>query len=115
MSQFFYVRKEPKPSAEGQLPEFKEVVDSFNVEFVIRTMQLDDDRRLVLLNDMHERSMDVPDIDPKTNKMRGMKRERNVYQSEIYLEPKDAERFVRGQSTMIPYEVVPNSSLSSGL
>ena len=97
MSQFFYVRKEPikpkEPVAEGQLPEFQEFYDSFNTEFVIRSMHLDDGRRLILLNDLHERSTDVPDIDPKTKNFRGMKRERNVYQSEIYLEPSDAEKF----------------------
>ena len=102
MSQFFYVRKESikstEPLFEGQLSEFQEFKDSFNTEFVVRSMQLDDGRRLVLLNDMHERSIDVPDIDPKTKKFKGMKRECNVYQSEIYLEPNDSERFIRNNN-----------------
>jgi len=67
------------------------VLDSFNVENVIRTVALEDGRRLVLLNDIHERSVEVPDINPVTNKMKGTKRERNTYQSEIYLNKEDSE------------------------
>jgi hypothetical protein len=46
-----------------------------------------------LLDDLHERSQDVPDVDLKTNKMKGMKRQRDTFQSEIYLEAADAVRF----------------------
>jgi hypothetical protein len=83
MTQFFYTRKEP---IEGTDPlEFKEHLDSFNTEKVIRTVMVDNDQRLVLLDDIHERAMDVPDINPKTGQMKGRKRERNTYQTEIYL------------------------------
>ena len=47
----------------------------------------------MLLDDLHERAQQVPDVDPKTNKMRGYKREKNTFQSEIYLDPADAVRF----------------------
>ena len=92
MSQFFYTRKE-LVSGTPENPEFKEYRDSFNVNKVVRTLTMDDDRVLVLLDDLHERAQEVPDVDPKTNKMRGMKRVKNTFQSEIYLTPEDGERF----------------------
>ena len=67
--------------------------DSFNINLVIRTISIEDGRLLVLLNDLHERAQEVPDIDPRTNKVKGVKRQRNTFQSEIYLEPEDVERF----------------------
>lgn len=92
MTQFFYTRKEP---IQGTNPiEFKDFLDSFNTEKVIRTVTVEDGQRLVLLDDIHERAMDVPDIDPRTGKLKGKKRERNTYQTEIYLSPEDSERFV---------------------
>jgi len=84
-NQFFYYR-----TLEGTDTV---VLDSFNIENVIRTVALEDGRRLVLLNDIHERSVEVPDINPTTNKMKGTKRERNTYQSEIYLNAEDSELY----------------------
>lgn len=92
MSQFFYTRKE-LVSGTPDNPEFKEYRDSFNVNKVIRTVTMDDGRLLVLLDDFHERMQDVPDINPKTNKVVGYKRQRDTYQSEIHLTPEDSERF----------------------
>jgi hypothetical protein len=82
-NQFFYTR------VDGE----KTFKDSFNVTKVIRTITMEDGRTLVLLDDIHERSQDVPDIDLKTNKMKGTKRQRDTYQTEIYLSPEDAARF----------------------
>ena len=93
MNQFFYTRKEP---IQGTDPlEFKEYLDSFNIEKVIRTIIVENDNRLVLLDDIHERSTEVPDVNPKNGQTRGFKRERNTYQTEIYLTPADSERFVK--------------------
>lgn len=91
-NQFFYTRKE-LVSGTPENPEFKEYRDSFNVNKAVRSITMEDGRMLVLLDDLHERVQEVPDIDPKTNKMKGVKRERNTYQSEIYLDPADALRF----------------------
>jgi hypothetical protein len=92
MTQFFYTRKEP---IQGTNPiEFKEFLDSFNTEKVIRTVTIEDGQRLVLLDDIHERAMDVPDVNPKTGQIKGRKRERNTYQTEIYLSPEDSARFI---------------------
>jgi hypothetical protein len=82
-NQFYYTRTEGEKS-------FK---DSFNINKAVRTVTLEDGRTLVLLDDLHERSQDVPDIDLKTNKMKGTKRQRDTFQSEIYLDAEDAARF----------------------
>jgi hypothetical protein len=60
---------------------------------VIRTIENADGTTLVLLDDLHERSHDVPDVDIKSNKVKGVKRQRDVFQSEIILNKEDAERF----------------------
>jgi hypothetical protein len=83
MSQFFYTRK----------TDDKSYIDSFNLNKVIRSVEMEDNSLLILLDDMHERSENVPDIDMKTNKMKGYKRERKVYQSEITLEGDDVIKF----------------------
>lgn len=91
-NQFFYTRREVSGGT-PEAPEYRTFTDSFNMNKVIRSISLEDDRVLVLLDDMHERARLVPDIDPKTNRVKGQKRERDVYQSEIYLEQSDAKRF----------------------
>jgi len=91
-NQFVFTRKEVAGGT-PEAPEFKLFKDSFNIEKVIRAVSMEDGRLLVLLDDIHERAQQVPDVDPKTNKMKGYKRERNTYQTEIYLEPEDAIRF----------------------
>lgn len=91
-NQFFYTRKE-LVSGTPENPEFKEFRDSFNINKVVRSLTMEDGRVLVLLDDLHERAQEVPDVDPKTNKMKGTKRVRNTFQSEIYLDPADAIKF----------------------
>ena len=91
-NQFFYTRKE-LVSGTPENPEFKEFRDSFNINKVVRSITMEDGRVLVLLDDLHERAQEVPDLDPKTNKMKGYKRVKNTFQSEIYLEPADAIKF----------------------
>lgn len=83
MSLFFYTRK----------VDDKIYTDSFNINKVIRSVQMDDDKLLVLIDDIHERSEQVPDIDPKTKRTIGIKRERNTYQTEITLTGEDITRF----------------------
>jgi hypothetical protein len=84
MSLFFYTRK----SEDGKI-----FTDSFNLDKVIRSVQIDDNKVLVLLDDAHDRSEDVPDVDPKTGKQRGIKRQRNTYSTEISLVDEDVTRF----------------------
>lgn len=82
-NQFFYTRKDGD----------KEYTDSFNVNKVIRTVQMDEGDLLVLLDDIHERAVETPNINPKTNKMVGITRKRDVYQSEIHLHGEDIVNF----------------------
>jgi hypothetical protein len=81
-NQFFYTR------TEGD----KEFTDSFNVNKVIRSIAFDDEL-VILLDDIHERVVESPNINPKTNKMIGISRKRDVYQSEIHLTGVDITRF----------------------
>lgn len=78
---FFYTRK----------VDDKTYTDSFNLNKVIRSLQMDDNKVLVLLDDIHERPEDVPEV--KNGKMIGQKRVRNVFQTEINLFDEDATRF----------------------
>jgi hypothetical protein len=82
-NQFFYTRKEGD----------KEYTDSFNINKVIRTVQMDEGDLLVLMDDIHERAVETPNINPKTNKMVGITRKRDVYQSEIHLHGEDIINF----------------------
>lgn len=91
-NQFFYTRKELK-SGTPENPVYNEFRDSFNINKVIRTVAIEDGRLLILLDDIHERAQEMPEIDPRSNKVKGIKRQRNTFQSEIYLEGQDVERF----------------------
>jgi hypothetical protein len=71
----------------------KEYKASFNIEKVIRTLSKDDGELVVILNDFHEMVTQQPDIDLKTNKVKGYKNVRETVQSEIHLNIQDAERF----------------------
>jgi hypothetical protein len=93
-NQFFYTRKE-LVSGTPENPEFKEYRDSFNINKAIRSVTVDDGRLMILLDDLHERAQEIPDVDPKSGKYKGTKRQRNTFQSEIYLDPADAERFIK--------------------
>jgi hypothetical protein len=86
-NQFFYTRKDQESG--------KEFRDSLNLNKIIRSVTQDDGTVLVLLDDIHERSRDVPDIDIKTNRVKGMKRQKDVFQSEIILSAEDGERFFK--------------------
>jgi hypothetical protein len=96
-NQFFYTRKELK-SGTPENPVYNEFRDSFNINKVIRSVAIEDGRIMILLDDLHERAQEIPDVDPRTNKMKGMKRQRNTFQSEIYIEGQDVERFYEATS-----------------
>jgi hypothetical protein len=96
-NQFFYTRKELK-SGTPENPVYNEFRDSFNINKVIRSVAIEDGRVMILLDDLHERAQEVPDVDPRTNKVKGIKRQRNTFQSEIYLDPQDVERFYNATS-----------------
>lgn len=90
-NQFFYTRKEPIQDTDPV--EYTERVDSINVDKIIRSVQMEDDSIIILLDDMHERTREVPNINPKTNKVTGTKKVTEVYQTEVYLYGENIERF----------------------
>jgi len=87
MSLFFYKRE--VFTSEGAEPKI--YTDSFNLNKVIRSVQMEDNKVLVLLDDLHERAEQVPDV--KNGKVVGSKRERNTFQTEINLFDEDVTRF----------------------
>ncbi len=100
-NQFYYTRKEPLPMLEGETEtKYNLFKDSFNVDLVIRTILLEDGRRLVVLNDVHERIQDSP-VHNKQGKVTAYKKDRYTFQSEIFLEKEDAQRFVDLTSVLI--------------
>ena len=91
MNQFFYTRKEAIEDTEPV--EYAEFTDSINLNKVIRSVQTSSDMRVVLLDDMHERVTEVPNINTKTNKVIGTKKKVEVFQTEAYLHGEDIVRF----------------------
>lgn len=91
-NQFYYVRKEKLPvQVEGKEPEFRDFEDSFSLDMVIRSLEMENGERLVLLNDLHRRKERVP-IRNKKGEVTGVKNEENTFQSEIYLSKEDGNR-----------------------
>jgi len=99
-TQFFYTRKEKMGSVQstvglGERAIYSYKRDSFNLNAVIRSIEMADGSVLVLLNDIHERTQEVPNINVRSNKVSGVTRKRDTFQSEIYLSKEDGERFFR--------------------
>ena len=72
----------------------KEYTASLNINKVIRTLENDEAGLIVILDDFNERVTQQPDIDFKTNKMKGYKSVRETVQSEIILNAEDTKRFI---------------------
>lgn len=83
--QFYYKRKEGE----------KTFTDSFSMDSVTRTFELEGGGRVVLLNDGHEESREQPVVNPKTNVITGYERKREWYVSEIHLDAEDSEKFIQ--------------------
>ena len=93
-NQFLYTRKVPKGvQVEGKEQQFDEYQDCFNINKVIRAVTHTDGTVIVILDDFNERVSKQPDIDIKTNKMKGYKNVRETVQSEIVLSKEDGQRF----------------------
>ena len=84
-NQFFYTAKIGE----------KEYVASLNLNKVIRTLATDEGGLIVILDDFNERVTQQPDIDPRTNKFKGMRNVRETVQSEIMLNAEDAQKFIK--------------------
>tara|TARA_R110000868_G_scaffold14426_4_gene67241 strand:+ start:40187 stop:40555 length:369 start_codon:yes stop_codon:yes gene_type:complete len=93
-NQFFYTTTHVVTAATETTPEVtRQGRDSMNVDKVIRSVTLPDNKVIVILDDFNERVTQEPDIDLKTDKMKGYKSVRATVQSEIILSPEDGERF----------------------
>ena len=73
----------------------KEYLASLNINKVIRSLANDAGGLIVILDDFNERVTQQPDIDIKTNKMKGFKSVRETVQSEIELNADDALKFIK--------------------
>lgn len=78
------------------------VLDSFNLDCVIRSITTDDSRLLILLDDLHERYENKPKVHPKTGApkfdRKGQmmyERLKETFQSEIYLSKEEKEQFFK--------------------
>jgi len=105
-TQFFYTRREVvangAPTRPNETPIYAFRKDSFNLNHVIRSIEMHDGTVLVLLDDIHERTTESPNINTRTNKAAGTVRKRDTYQSEIYLSKEDGERFYRAAAVDEP-------------
>jgi hypothetical protein len=108
-TQFFYKREITIPPVEEDKEKgieaedgyTKTVLDSFDIERIIRTVVMDDGKRLVLLDDLHERYENRPKTHPKTGAPRFDKkghmmfeRVKDVFQSEIVLSEAEGDELM---------------------
>ena len=83
-NQFFYIRTE----------DDREILESFNVNKVLSTMQQVDGDLKIGLDDLHERAFDIPATNPKTGTETGKTiRRREMVQTIITLRGDDVIRF----------------------
>ena len=105
-TQFFYTEKvvvaNGSPTRPNEEPIYAYRRNSFNLTAVIRSLEMPDGTVLVLLNDIHERTQEIPNISVKSNKVVGVTRKRDTFQSEIYLSKEDGERFYRASAVDEP-------------
>lgn len=118
-NQFVYKREievpEMKEDTEkgiiGTDPYTRIVFDSFNINNVIRAVTMDDDKLLVLLDDLHEHYENKAKVHPKTGKPKFdrkgqmiFERVKETFQSEIYLSKKEAKKYLKLTSINSYYE-----------
>lgn len=90
MNQFYYVAEEAKEASEGK-PAKKEILGSFNVNMVVRTLQFEN-KCVILLNDFHEMTSSVPQYN-KQGKPSGTVNRKEMTYSEIFLNEADSARY----------------------
>lgn len=94
---FFYKRVvQLTPKTDEAEATFKTFDDSFNIERVIRSVEVNDGKYAVILDDFHEDDVEdrtKPIIDKVKNQFKGFKTKKGVVQSEIILEAEDAVRY----------------------
>lgn len=92
---FFYTRIEQINGPDGE-KTIKEYRDGINTSKIIRAVLMSDNDLLILLDDIHQRVEEKPNINLKTNKVVGMKKELGTFQSEIHItEQHDIDAFYK--------------------
>ncbi len=99
-NQFFYTVEQVVPptagSAAGAEPVTVNKMASFNLEKVIRSLEIDEGKLVVILDDFHEEERKA--VVNNANGKPMVKMEKILLQSEIILNPLDKERFRRATS-----------------
>ena len=92
MKQFFYDRREPQAPKEGET-EITWVTfrDSFNVDKVVRTVEYEKGKLVVVLDDGHEEARDIEARDEKGRPI--TRRERQWMLTQIYLNEEDTVKY----------------------
>lgn len=95
-NQFFYTVKHTVAGTDGAEDTINKAMASFNVEKVIRSMEIPNGNLIVILDDFHEENVSLPNsVNPNTHKVIHGKKEKQILQSEIHLSPEDKERFYK--------------------
>ena len=99
-NQFFYTR-----TAQLETGETVSFRDSLTISKIVRSIMLEDGQVLILLDDIHNRMMELPVVNKKGEpalttdrsgqKVQVTKKELQTVQTEIYLSPSDGERFFK--------------------
>ncbi len=96
-NQFFYKRVVVQPPAkdapEGTQGTALVLHDSFTIDMILRSFQPEPGKTIVVLDDLHERTEESPNVNPKNGKVIGTKKNLVIYQSEIHLDEEDTIRF----------------------
>lgn len=85
MTHFIYTRKDK---------DGKEIKDTINLTKVIRSIELEEGTRLVLLDDIHKRRQEVPILNKK-RAVTGYKNQEDTFQTEVTLSKEDSARFIQ--------------------
>lgn len=100
--QFYYKRIVTLPPIkEGAESETRIFFDSFNTDYIIRTVHQADGSCIVLLDDGHEESVNK-EIKNDRGKVIETKRERDYYFSQITLQEEDRKRLQRAVEIYVP-------------
>lgn len=96
-NQFIYTLKYSVPNPEKPEETIqKETKSSFNMNKVIRSMEIENGNLIIILDDFHEDMVTAADtLNLKTNRVIHGKKEKAIVQSEIHLSPEDKERFFK--------------------
>src|SRR6185436_16280952 len=90
-NQFYYTRREMlQPEHRDTEPKFIDLIDSFALDYVVRSISTENGERLVILDDFREFNQEI-DLKSSKGNSKGKGVKRVSAQSEIYLSKEDSE------------------------